>query len=72
MNSKWISTICFFMAAILLSSNIEISKYGFILFFIGHLVLSVLFFTTKDFPMFIQNFGFLFVDLYGIYNWWLS
>jgi hypothetical protein len=66
---KWFGTICFLSSAILLSSNTEISRYGFIIFFIGHLTLAILFFKLKDHPMFFQNFMFLFIDAWGIYRW---
>ena len=69
--AKWSGTVLFFVAAILLSSNFEYSRYGFIVFFLGHVVLSSLFFYLKDKPMFIQNFVFLFVDAYGIYNYFI-
>jgi hypothetical protein len=65
---KWVGTILFFIAALLLSSNFEYSRYGFIVFAIAHTILSILFFTLKDKPMFVQNFVFLFVDVYGVYN----
>ena len=68
---KWLGTILFFIAALLLSSNFEYSRYGFIVFAIGHIVLSTIFFIVKDKPMFIQNFVFLFVDAYGIYNYFI-
>lgn len=66
---KWIGTGLFLLAAILLSSNIEISRYGFFLFLFGHIVLSILFWKVNDKPMFVQNFFFLFVDAWGIYRW---
>ena len=66
--TKWIGTILFFIAALLLSSNFEYSRYGFIVFAVAHVMLSALFYKLKDKPLFIQNFVFLFVDLYGIYN----
>jgi len=67
---KWLGTLCFLSAALLLSSNIDISKYGFILFLIGHIVLSYYFwFRSKDYPMFTQNFFFIGVDVFGIYRW---
>jgi hypothetical protein len=68
---KWVGTVCFILAALLLSSNIEISRYGFFLFLVGHIVLSYIFFIHKDKPMFVQNFAFLFVDLWGIYRWFI-
>jgi hypothetical protein len=68
---KWIGTILFFVAALLLSSNFEYSRWGFVVFATAHMILSALFFKLKDKPMFIQNFVFLFVDAYGIYNYFV-
>jgi len=69
---KWIGTISFLLSAILLSSNIDISRYGFLLFLFGHLTLSYYFwFKNKDLPMFTQNFFFIFVDAWGIYRWFI-
>jgi hypothetical protein len=68
---KWIGTILFFIAALLLSTNFEYSRWGFVVFATAHILLSLLFFKLKDKPMFIQNFVFLFVDLYGIYNYFI-
>ena len=69
---KWVGTILFFIAALLLSTNFEYSRYGFVVFAAAHILLSSLFFKLKDKPMFIQNFVFLFVDLYGIYNYFIA
>jgi len=66
---KWIGTILFFTAGILLSSNIEISRWGYILFFIGHIIFIYVFW--KDRPMLTQNIMFTTIDLWGIYRWWL-
>ena len=67
---KWLGTVSFLLAALLLSSNIESSKYGFLVFLYGHTILSYYFwFKNKDLPMFIQNFFFIGVDLWGIYRW---
>jgi hypothetical protein len=69
---KWFGTACFLTAALLLSSNIEISRYGFFIFLSGHIALSYLFIKHKDVPMFIQNFFFIFIDLWGIYRWFIA
>jgi hypothetical protein len=69
---KWFGTVCFLSAAVLLSSNIEISRYGFFLFLTGHIVLSYLFWKNSDKPMFVQNFFFIFVDAWGIYRWFIA
>jgi len=69
---KWIGTVSFLLAAVLLSSNIEESRYGFIVFLLGHITLSYYFaFKNKDLPMFVQNFFFIFVDTFGVYRWFL-
>lgn len=60
----------FVMAAVLLSANIEISKYGFILFLFGHIIFSVIFTMLKDWSMASHNIVFLFIDVFGIYRWW--
>ena len=69
--AKWIASVLFLTAAVLLSSNNEISKYGMILFLIGHIMLTFVFCKYKDSPMIFQNAVFITVDVYGIYNWWL-
>jgi len=69
---KWIGTGLFLSAAILLSSNIEVSAFGFYLFLAGHIILSMLFWISNDKPMFVQNFFFIFVDLWGIYRWFIA
>ena len=67
---KWLGTLSFLSAALLLSSNIELSKYGFLVFLFGHVLLSYYFwFKNKDYPLFTQNFFFIGIDVFGIYRW---
>jgi uncharacterized membrane protein YhhN len=66
---KWFGTFCFITAASLLSLNIDISKYGFILFFIGHLTFIYVFLRIKDKAMLFQNTFFIVLDLLGMYRW---
>ena len=66
---KWLGTILFFVAGLLLSSNIEASRWGYILFFIGHIIFIYVFW--KDKPMVTQNIMFTVIDVWGIYRWWL-
>lgn len=70
--AKWIASILFLLAAVAVSSNSEISKYGMILFFVGHIMLTYVFYKHKDNPMIFQNGVFIIVDMYGIYNWWIA
>jgi UDP-N-acetyl-D-mannosaminuronic acid transferase (WecB/TagA/CpsF family) len=69
---KWLGTISFLTAAVLLSSNIEISRYGFFVFLFGHIILSYYFFyKDRDYAMFVQNAFFILVDFWGIYRWFI-
>jgi len=64
---KWIGTVIFFIAALLLALNLEFSKIGFLLFFIGHIIFTFVF--RNDRPMLIQNLGFLVLDIVAIFRW---
>jgi hypothetical protein len=67
---KWSSTALFIAAGLLLALNIpDTSKYGFLLFLTGHVVLLHAFIKAKDTPMITQNAFFLIIDLIGIYKW---
>jgi uncharacterized membrane protein YhhN len=66
---KWTGTVVFFTAALLLAVNLEISKIGFILFFIGHIIFTYVF--RNDRPMLIQNLGFLVLDIVAIFRWFI-
>ena len=66
---KWFGTLCFIVAATLLSANIDISKYGFFVFLLGHLTFIYVF--RKDKPMLFQNSFFILLDLFGIYRWFI-
>jgi len=66
---KWFGTVCFLSAATLLSSNIEFSRWGFLIFLSGHVSLTWLFWRLNDKPMMVQNGFFIFIDIWGIYRW---
>lgn len=68
---KWFGTLCFILAATLLSLNIDMSKYGFIIFLIGHITFIYVFVTLRDKPMIFQNSFFILLDALGIYNWFI-
>jgi len=71
-NLKWISTLLFLMAGLMLSLNLGISKIGFIFFLIGHVLLVSAFWRTRDWSMITQNGFFILIDLIGIYRWFLA
>lgn len=68
---KWLMTILFLVSALLLSSNIDISKYGYLLFAAAHAIGSFVFYKYKDHAMFWHNIIFLVIDVWGIYRWFL-
>ena len=68
---KWLATALFLSAGTLLSLNIEISRFGFLLFLSGHILLTWYFFRDKDWAMITQNAFFILIDLLGIYRWFL-
>ena len=65
---KWIMSITFLGSALLLSSNFEYSRIGFLTFFAGHIMGLYVF--RRDNAMFWHNIIFSFIDLWGIYRWW--
>jgi len=65
---KWIMSITFLGSALLLSSNFEYSRIGFLTFFVGHLMGLYVF--RRDPAMFWHNIIFTVIDLWGIYRWW--
>lgn len=69
-NFKWLGTAMFFIAGILLSSNIEISKWGFIIFLTAHVMYVIIFIKENDPPMVANNVLFAGIDMWGIYRWW--
>lgn len=68
---KWLATALFLSAGTLLSLNIEISRFGFLLFFTGHALLTWYFLREKDWAMITQNAFFILIDILGIYRWFI-
>ena len=66
---KWIMTLIFLISALVVSSNLPISKYAYILFGIGHIMGMYVFWKYKDNAMFYNNCIFLLIDSWGIYRW---
>jgi hypothetical protein len=66
---KWVMTLLFLFSAIIIGLKVDVSKIGFITFFLAHLIGIVIFFKLKDSPMLFHNVLFAFVDLFSIYRW---
>ena len=71
-NLKWFATFMFVLAGVLISLNVEQSKWAFPLFASGHMIVLFVFLKLKDKPMIFQNSFFLSIDLLGIYQWLLA
>lgn len=69
---KWVSTISFLSAAVLLSSNIPESRYGFFIFLLGHIVGLVVFYRVREWSLIVQNGVFIAIDCWGIYRWFFT
>ena len=70
--SKWTATILFLFSGGILSFNIEMSRWGFVSFLIAHILLVVVFFKVKDYAMLLQNAFFIFIDVIGIFRWFIK
>lgn len=66
-NLKWVGTFLFVVAAVIMSLNLDITKWAFVLFFMGHVIFIYVF--RYDTPMLVQNTVFLFLDTVGIIRW---
>ena len=66
---KWISTVLFFAAGLMLALKLSFSAYGFFMFLGGHVILGTIFYSARDWPLVTQNVAFGTIDLIGIYRW---
>ena len=69
---KWVATALFLFAGGILALNVEISRWGFVAFLIAHGLLVVVFSKVKDYAMLLQNGFFIFIDLIGIFRWFIK
>lgn len=69
---KWAMSITFLLSALLLSSNIAWSKYGYFTFALGHVMGMMVFYKYKDHAMFWHNVVFSSIDAWGIYRWCIA
>lgn len=67
--SMWLGSILGVLGAILLSINIGISPYGYLLMFISAFILTLCFYSSKLYPMLFQQLLFLTINAIGIFSW---
>jgi hypothetical protein len=68
---KWVMGTTFLIAALILSSNVSWSKYGYLLFALGHVMGTLIFLRDRDHAMFWHNLVFLTIDAWGVYRWFV-
>lgn len=66
---KWLTTLFLVSGAVIVALNIPESKWGFIAFLIGHIILIYCFIKERDIPLLVQNVMFLLIDIVGIFYW---
>ena len=66
---KWLASIIGFVGAMTIALNIPESKYAFIIFSFSSIVWIYVGHVMKEYSLVFLNFGFLIVDMIGIYRW---
>ena len=66
---KWLSTFLLVGGGIIIALHIPESKWGFISFLIGHMVLIWIFVKENETALWTQAVGVLLIDFLSIYYW---
>lgn len=66
---KWLTTLLLVGGGIAIALNMHASKWGFISFMIGHMILIWIFVKEHETALWVQAFGFLLIDFLSIYHW---
>jgi len=65
----WTSVFLLMIGASLLALNIPETKWAFPILCVGRGWLSYLMYIRKDWPLFMSNFSFFIIDIFGIFRW---
>lgn len=66
---RWVGTIMGVLGAVLVASNTEVSKYGFLAFLVSAILWATVAQIIKDRALLSLQITFMCVDLFGIYRW---
>jgi nicotinamide riboside transporter PnuC len=66
---KWIATILCMIGGILISINIQESKYAFPFFILSNLLFVYKFYQERDYALTANNAFFLLLNAIGIFRW---
>ncbi len=68
---RWTGTLLAIVAALMVASNTEISKYGYPIFMLSSFFWSYVAIQLKDQALLLLQIVFICVDAFGIYNWFV-
>lgn len=66
---KWFASILGFIGAILITANIDETKYAFIVFTISSTIWIYVAIIMKEYSIIFLNLGYLILNIIGIYRW---
>jgi len=67
--TRWFTTIVGIMGALLIASNIDTSKYAFLLFLVSSTLWGIAAYSMKDYALLLLQIVFVVIDTYGIFRW---
>lgn len=68
---RWTGTFIGIAAAILIASNIDASKYAFVVFLVSSILWGIAAYSIKDYALLLLQVVFVIVDIYGIFRWFV-
>ncbi len=68
---RWTGTLLAIVAALMVASNSDISKYGYPIFMVSSFFWSYVAIQLKDQALLLLQIVFICVDAFGIYNWFV-
>jgi len=66
---KWIAVSFMMMAAMNASLKLSTMAISFIMFLIGHIIMTTIFLINRDIPLFTMNMIWGIIDIIGIIQW---
>jgi nicotinamide riboside transporter PnuC len=66
---RWIATFSGIAGALLIASNVGVSKYSFLFFLVSGLLWGVAAYSIKDYALLLLQTVFVTIDTYGVFRW---
>ena len=68
---RWTGTVLAIIAAVMVASNTEISKYGYPIFMLSSMFWSYVAIRMNDQALLMLQVVFICVDIFGMYSWFV-